>query len=600
MAIKFVLSLVSTKDKKTLKPEIVLERHVEDNGNAVQTWKQVGSQKVHVENGMPMVGRWGKGDKRSLNENCLFLGPEGQNLIIVFLDQFFPATPNKSGKGSVSATGGWLRDFQVSVTFQITEGEANAYSQGFSVAKCRVALGYAFDGIWGRVGGKFKEFGTKENVIALLAGIWAMSRQTPRLWINLLRQAAGRFLLWADLFFYAQYFDEFGMKVSMATTEDELKQAGMYIKDVLAQLVVDGVLQAVMAAAQAMGNAKGLSDANGRNSTPPPESMKGKVVLASGAIVEFETPNYKAAIAECKKRANACRQMADSATDPAKVREFELQAKFWMDQVVCIKTTVRETLHHRTIVKEMAPHASAINKKANEILSSGPTEGHPKQKLADLANYLIKVTDEAGCPMTGAEATEIAEAMIKARQSGQLGDVSWDLHDVESVLTSKLNAAVVWGMAHPVSPPKNWTVAELELAQNGINPKTNRPFTPEEFKALYGKQADDLLARYGSMGEVFNTAREAKVSIDYHNLVAHHNPKTFKEFWEMGCDVAHALAQKRAYRSKVNSVADIENIINSEMPAHKRAWIKLGMACLKQIGSDRYVNPPTSIPGVTD
>jgi hypothetical protein len=82
--------------------------------------------------------------------------------------------------------------------------------------------------------------------------------------------------------------------------------------------------------------------------------------------------------------------------------------------------------------------------------------------------------------------------------------------------------------------------------------------------------------------------------------VAHHNPKTFKEFWEMGCDVAHALAQKRAYRSKVNSVADIENIINSEMPAHKRAWIKLGMACLKQIGSDRYVNPPTSIPGVTD
>jgi hypothetical protein len=60
---------------------------------------------------------------------------------------------------------------------------------------------------------------------------------------------------------------------------------------------------------------------------------------------------------------------------------------------------------------------------------------------------------------------------------------------------------------------------------------------------------------------------------------------------EMGCDVAHALIQKRSYRPAANTLAEITKIINTELPGTKKPWAKLGFACLQMLEQDYLVNP---------
>ncbi len=542
------------------------------------TWKQLpyrnGALAVNPQ--FPGSGIWCKDDGTNGTVNgSIWLAPqENHHFAILILDAVFPAATGRTGMGYFNYEGTYA--LKGRVKFSVVSGEQvtsampnSALAKVVPLTDPRVQKAWciAIDDLksQGYLEQRYVEFLKNPMNWAMIAAFWGLnSIKSKAGWFLAAKACAGQVLLMAAALKYGGEFQAFYNAAQSATTDAEIEAAGHMLGKILGNLIVDISVAAFCAVLDGMMKARG---------TPPRETP-------AAAAPKVNMREWKRLLPEMYSLRDNLRLRMREAADPATYAQLAARAMNCNIAIKSLSRHILDTVHHIDMVKKAGAFAADLITKAGREFSGGgrgPLMG------------LLKNFTAGEFQLTGAELEYVANVFTVALQKAKGLKMELDFHDFNDAITSKFSRIVAKALSSPMQVPRGATLKQLEALAEGKHPDSGAPATAADYESILGKEwMDGQRKLYTSDAEIASVGYSTKNGIIRHNSADHHAVETMTEkplalLLEMGVDVAHGwFYQLRHYR---DGAADIAKALEG-LPEWKRAWVKIGIACMEKLSAD--------------
>ena len=544
---------------------------------------------------LPLLGTWTKFNEELMpgvhpvDTGLILTDSESKVATNVFYG-FFPAKKNRSGMGRHGVK-------PVRLKFQIAQESpiANLSPED----KIVLAMSTAYMSFnWQGVEEKVKEIFLPPGVFLFAAFAALNIVKHPTRHFYLVKVAIAKFGFWYQIFDFCQRLGTFFDQVNQAESLGKLRAAGLEFADILHGLARDLGLAAVTALYEAYTGKKGVPQ--------EPEQIKVPTARTKIKSTDPKPPegcqHWQSAYKEWISKTEELLGQATEHLKKGDVKSYEdamARAAQMRMQAHLLQTFIIETVHH---IESMARLADPATKLMKNLLAAA-RKGSFKVALAEMKQVMKQHCRESGTEikLTELEMETVAERVHKeAANAEEFGRYDWSQHDCDICKIGKFNAVVAEAMKKPLKIPRDWTMDDFELAAQGINPKTKKPFSDKEIKELFASDYQHLMNLYRDHTKMLEMMRDTFKGIDDHRQSAHHRPKNIHELMENGHDTGQAMLQWRGYRNKALEWWEALRLLYKDVPHHeKMGWVKLGMASALKLQKTFDVVDPVRTVGPT-